>query len=202
MSMEVLPIIYLHKREIYDKMEGEAVPLNALFDVLPPDEKVYVYDRDGLEKDKPNLYLYQKLSQRHTLWVDGGPRTLGDVVDILMAGAAALTVRQEIWRNVDVSAIKELTENEVYLCADIRASQQTVKQVTGTLGQETGTVLFNAATLADLRTISYLQKAGKKGYKLYVCGPNDERAKYWEDKQITGLIIELPYWKRVKKNGF
>lgn len=200
--MKLLPAIHLYKKEIHDKRTGKVIPLNTLFDIIPSDEKVYVYDQDGIEKDKPNLYLYQKLSERYDLWIDSSPRVLGDVVDMLMAGATALTIRQDAWKNIDISSIKEITENDVFLYADC-SSTSSVKPPTTSIGHETGVVLFinESDTRIDFCATSYLAKVEKRGCKLYVYDLAFEHIKYWKHKQIMGLITELPHWQKVKKNG-
>lgn len=181
-------------------MIGAVLSLSDLFDAVPSDEKVYLYDHDGIEKDKPNLCLYQKLSERYTLWVDGGPRTSGDVVDMLMTGITTLTVRQTVWRSIDLSTIKELTENEVFLFAGI-FNNTVISPSTEQLGQEAGVVLFSSDAQMDSRRYQHLLHTGKKGYKVFVYDGSLDHFKYWKNKDITGLITDLPYWKKVKGNG-
>ncbi len=199
MSMVIIPTIHLYERAIYDKIDGKIIPLDALFDNISSEKKVYIVDHDGLEKDNPNLCLYPKLSDRYAIWVDSGPKTLGDVVDILMAGATAITLRQDIWRGMGVSSIKEITENEVFFYADV-LTNTALKPAIETFGQETGTVLFtnNDTSLAEFRVNSYLLKA-EKGYKVYIYDAALERISYWKNKKITGLITDLSKWQEFKK---
>jgi len=75
--MEIIPLIYLKKRKILAEKEGECLSLNEMSEQINKDEKIYVLDIDGIEKDKPNLCLYPKLSENHKIWVDAGPRVLG-----------------------------------------------------------------------------------------------------------------------------
>ena len=92
--------------------EGYRLSFNEILEHVDKDVNIYVLDIDGIEKDKPNLCLYQDLSKSHVLWVDTGPRVLGDIVDVIMAGATNITIRNNLWRGLDVSSIKEITDRK------------------------------------------------------------------------------------------
>ncbi len=80
-------------------------------------------DLDGIEKDESNLDIYQKLSKKYQLWIDAAPRTLGDVVDVFMAGAKNITLRKTFYPQVNLESIREITENKIY--ANIEIYDQT-----------------------------------------------------------------------------
>ena len=98
---------------------SEKISLNGLLERVKDDE-LYVLDHDGIEKNKPNLCLYQKLSKNHELWIDAGPQTLGDVVDSVVAGATAITIRKKLWRDADIFGIKEVIENKIYVDVNLK----------------------------------------------------------------------------------
>ena len=109
--MEIIPVLTLDKRidtkeqsELADRLEG-----------IESDKTVYVLDLHGINKDKPNLCVYQRLSRDFDLWIDSGPRNLGDVVDNFLAGASAVTLRDNTWKNINIPGIREVSENKIYL---------------------------------------------------------------------------------------
>ena len=50
--MEIIPLIYLRKRKIVGKKEGEWLSLNELTKQVEKDSIIYVLDIDGIEKNK------------------------------------------------------------------------------------------------------------------------------------------------------
>ena len=87
-KMEIIPVITMEKREISKK---QSKFLKKYLDERARQKPLYILDLFGINKDKPNLCTYQKLSKDFELWIDSGPRNLGDVVDIFMAGANAVS---------------------------------------------------------------------------------------------------------------
>jgi len=106
--MKIIPLIYFQKRKIYAEKDGDALSLKELLSYLDKDTEIYVYDKDGIGRDKPNLCTYPKLSKHCKLWVDWGPRSLGDIVDAVMAGATNITLRKNLWPKADISNIREM----------------------------------------------------------------------------------------------
>ena len=53
--MKIIPLIYFQKRKIYAEKEGDALSLKELLSYLDKDTEIYVYDKDGIDRDKPNL---------------------------------------------------------------------------------------------------------------------------------------------------
>ena len=92
--MEIIPLIRMEKRKILD----DALSDNVL-EQIDEEQIIYILDMDGIEKDKPNLCIYQRLSKSHDLRIDNGPRNLGDVVDATMAGATDITLRKTYAHN-------------------------------------------------------------------------------------------------------
>lgn len=63
-------------------------------------DRVYVVDRRGVQRNKPDVDLLQDLAGETELWVDAGPRYAEDVVDLLIAGASHVVVR---WHTLDAA---------------------------------------------------------------------------------------------------
>jgi len=84
---------------------------------------IYIYDEDGITKNQPNVSLYQRLTSVAELWVDAGPRTVGDIVDDVFSGAERIVIRPDLWDELDLQNVVDLTENELmalYHSADIQ----------------------------------------------------------------------------------
>ena len=116
--MRTIPLIYFQKRKIRAEEDGDLVSFNDVFEGVDKDEEIYVLDLDGIRMDKPNLCSYPKLSEHCKLWVDAGPRILGDVVDMVMAGATDITIRKSLCPKLDISSIREITESKIYTEVD------------------------------------------------------------------------------------
>ena len=121
--MEQVPLIKIHKRQILPD-----TPLNEeeILEKIGENSLLYILDIDGIEKDKPNLCTFQKLSKNFDLWLDFGPRNLGDIVDGFMAGATRITIRREFCRQIDVDSIREITENKIYANINLESKQKIV----------------------------------------------------------------------------
>ena len=88
-------MIYIKSRKIRIGRNSDSMSLKDFLKLTEDKKKIYIFDMDGLEKDKPNLCTYQRLSSFVELWVDNGPRNIGDVVDSTMAGATDITLRKK-----------------------------------------------------------------------------------------------------------
>ena len=200
--MEIIPLIYLKKREILVEREGQRLSLNEMSEKVDKDEKLYILDIDGIEKDKPNLCLYPKLSENHKIWVDAGPRVLGDVVDSIMAGATNVTVRKKIWPEIDTSSIKEITENEIY--AEISPKSQNMQIIEfSLLNNVDGLVVFNDKNQieTDFKCGSYLKNLCIK-FKMYAYESNQKNFSYWKTLGVAGVLVDLDKIKEFRKHGF
>jgi hypothetical protein len=109
--MKIIPVIKLKDRKIIPEHE-------ASLEKLAEDALVYIYDIDGIEKDKPALCIYQTLSKKYLLWIDSGPRTLGDIVDIFLTGAESITIRKKYYPQINIEKIRDFSENKIYTCVE------------------------------------------------------------------------------------
>jgi len=80
----------------------------------PPNKPLYLLDEDGVTDNRPNYNIYQRLSGHADLWIDAGPRTVEDVMDIVMAGATAVIFRPSLWPMLDVDEILNITDCSLY----------------------------------------------------------------------------------------
>lgn len=190
MAMDIVPLIRLKKRKMI-KENDEILSLDKLKNLVKKDVPVYLYDIDGIEKDKPNLCLYQKISQFQKIWIDAGPRVLGDVVDAIMAGATSITLRKDIWKDIHVPSIKEITESDIFL--EVGTTTNEIYDLNPSLFNELdGFVLFaNKLNLdRDFKLKSYLKNLFKN-YKIYVYESDPKNLSNWKNLGVSGILMDI-----------
>ena len=154
-------------------------------------KKLYILDHDGLEKNKPNLCLYQKLSKYHEIWVDAGPQVLGDVVDSVIAGSTAITIRKNLWRDINVSVIKEITENKIY--REVNLNNYNLPRITSSLVYNVdGLVVFDKKNQIenDFKYAEYLKSICIR-YETYAYEIKKTNALYWKKLGVRGILTEI-----------
>ena len=122
--MNIVPLIYVKDGKLLDGKDGNQVSIDDLFKRVEKDTMLYVLDLDGIEHNNPSLDLYQKLTEHCILWIDDGPRRLDDVMDTIMAGATNITLRKDLWPEIDYPGVFELTDDEMYFVS-IRTTKRT-----------------------------------------------------------------------------
>ncbi len=200
--MEIIPLIYLKKRKIVSGKEKEHLTIDELGKIIGKDSKIYVLDLDGIDKYKPNLCLYPKLSEKYELWVDAGPRALGDIVDSIMAGATKITVRKNIWPELSIPAIKEITECGTY--AHIDNKNQNIRSINlSFLNDVDGLVsLTNKNRMdADFKYTSFLKDMCTK-YNVYTYDSKQKNYYYWKNFGVAGLFVDMIKTMEFKINEF
>lgn len=199
--MKFVPLIHLQKRKIFDGKDGKQLSFNELLDLSDKDKIVYVLDKDGLEKDKPNLCLYPKLSEHLNIWVDAGPRVLGDVVDEVMAGATNITVRTFLWPKAEIAAIQEMTEIDIYAHVGLKNQKQRDIEVSFFEGVA-GLVVFDTKHQIemDFKSSAFLRQLRTK-HSFYVYESNPKHVSYWEKLGAEGLLVKISKIEEFEKHG-
>src|SRR5512136_1376900 len=105
--MNIVPLVSVNYARLHDGKHGETLLLEDVPTRIPKDSLLYVLDLDGIERNNPNLELYQRLAEHCVLWIDNGPRRIDDVMDTIMAGATNLTLREELWPALDMPGVQE-----------------------------------------------------------------------------------------------
>lgn len=195
--MEIIPLIKLKKREI----QGYSKPfIKDILKEINENEKIYILDLDGIEKDKPNLCTFQRLSSSYDLWVDFGPRNLGDIVDAVMAGATSITLRKPLWPNLEVSDIKDITENEIFTNIDFEYKgkydfkDMYKKYIDGFVNFNSRERIESSFQNSDfLKTIS-MKKT------IYTYESDSKNLSYWKGFDIKGIFVDFDIIKEFK-NG-
>jgi hypothetical protein len=195
--MEIIPFITLRNRKIINS----TISLDKLSQYTKEEEKLYVLDLDGVEKDKPNLCTFQKISSKYQLWIDCGPRALGDVVDIFMTGAESVTLRKTLFSSLNISDIREISENKVYLKIDYQNYKK--DNIYNSFFKEyDGFVSFNnkEEIEQDFKFEEFLNKIQMQN-KIYFYEKEIRNRNFWEKIGATGLIVDIDKLKEFK-NGF
>ena len=189
--MDLIPLIYMKKRKIHVEKTQSSITLKEFLKQVEGEKKIYIFDLDGIEKDKPNLCTYQRLSGSHELWVDNGPRNLGDIVDATMAGATDITLRKNLCPQLYVSKIKEITENKIYENIDF------VEELS--FGDADGLVNFNSREEIErnFKHSDFLKRRGLKN-KIYSYETDLKNRTYWERFGVEGLLVDLNKLKEFK----
>ena len=189
--MDLIPLIYMKKRKIHVEKTQSSITLKEFLKQVEGEKKIYIFDLDGIEKDKPNLCTYQRLSGSQELWVDNGPRNLGDIVDATMAGATDITLRKNLCAQLYVSEIKEITENKIYENIDFDEELS--------FGDADGLVNFNSREEIErnFKHSDFLKKRGLKN-KIYSYETDLENRAYWERFGVEGLLVDLNKLKEFK----
>ena len=196
--MEIIPLINLKKGKMVEPKYLENVSLNELLERFK-DDKLYILDHDGIEKNKPNLCLYQKLSKHHELWVDAGPQVLGDVVDSVIAGANSITIRKNLWQDTDISGIKEISENKIY--GEVTLERYSISgTITSLVYDVDGLVVFDKKNQieGDFKSAERLKDICKR-YETYAYGLKKKNVAYWEKLGVTGLLIDIEREEEFKR---
>ena len=194
--MEIIPLIKLKKRKIIDEDESSS---DNIFEQIDEEQLLYILDLDGIEKDKPNLCTYQKLSKSYELWIDNGPRNLGDVVDAFMAGATRITIRKDLCLQLDIPSIREITENKIYININLE-DQKTQVSEDMFYHEIDGLVNFNnrEKIRLDFRYSEFLKQFSIKN-KIYSYESDPLTVSYWKNYGVEGLLVEIKKLQEFKK---
>ena len=191
--MDYIPIITMKNRNIYDKPNGNKLDLEKIIqEDLKNQERIYVLDLDGIKRNKPNLCLYQKISSLKKLIVDIGPREMGDIVDTVISGVENIVIRKEKWKNVDISAIKKVTENNILQKIDLEKPDYS--------DQADGYILIeNRKKIEESLKYSNYVKKITSNKTVYAYEKNPENIHYWDRLNTDSLLIDLKNKDRFTK---
>jgi hypothetical protein len=198
--MEIIPLIRFYKRSIFIDEEGEPSSLQTLTDLFQKETLLYCLDLDGIEKEKPNLCSYPKLSKHFSLWVDAGPRNLGDIVDAVLAGAQKITVRTSLWQNFDSSKVRDITECELFVDFDPKCYSNDFNLVSFQRDVDGVIILNRRERLESDFTSRGSIRALCTQCNLYVYETNPKQVTYWKNMGISGLIVDVKKEEEFKKH--
>jgi len=194
--MELIPLIYIKNRKLYVENEGEQISLDEILKNIDKNNKIYFLDVDGIDKNKPNLCTYQRILPNYEIWVDAGPRVIGDVVDFVMAGATSVTIRKNLFPINEISKIKEMTESKIYIVLDLQNEKQRNANFSFILEVDGFVIFYDENQIEkDFKSSEFLKTLCSK-FKVYAIDPHGKNTTYWKNRGAAGLLIDF---KRIKQ---
>ena len=195
--MNIIPLVHIKKRKI---VNSDFNTLENIKDLLSSYEDYFIYilDHDGINKNRPNLCLFQKLSKKYNLWVDTGPRVIGDIVDSVIAGASKITVRENLINKRDTSIINDFIENEIYININLNFSSSLDEYKIKS--NVNGFVLLNNEEddRYDFKSEGYLKNI-VKNTKTYYYLSKKENFNYIKNYDFEGYLIDVDKIKEYEK---
>ena len=189
--MDLIPLIYIEDRKIRIGKTSEPMSVKDFLKDNKDKKKIYIFDLDGINSDKPNLCTYQRLASFSDLWVDNGPRNLGDVVDTTMAGATDITLRKNLSPQLHISNIREITENNIYEYEEL--------DDINLFFDSDGIVTFkNKENLdSDFKLKDNIKRIISKNMT-YVYDSDMKDKSFWEKLGVQGLLVDLKNMAEIK----
>jgi len=188
--MELVPFISLKDGKIHTGTTMDLITIDNVFNRVNKDTMLYVLDFDGITNNNSNVDLYQKLADHCILWIDSGPRRIDDVMDTIMAGATSITVRTDLWPDVNIPDIVEITDNDIYLALtpDHLEQPRTILRSYENLG---AVVFSEDKHFEHVLTSAYMLSEPMLKHKIYLYSGSPQNASYWSQRGVTGLLVDL-----------
>ena len=189
--MENIPLI-----TITEQIKTNQIPLliENISTKIDENTTIYIQDQNGIQKNKPNLCLYQKLSRDYNTWIDNGPRTIGDIVDTFMSGANTITIREPLYRKLNINDIKDITENQIFLNINLE------KPTNIFFPKIDGKTLFEKReTIENNPKYNNILKQQTKNTPLYIHENNPQNLNLWKKYNPQGIITNLDNIKEFKQ---
>jgi len=183
--MEIIPLIKIRKNRIINEIDD----IDTYLEKIKP-KKLYILDLDGIERNKPNLCTFQRLSKIYDIWVDNGPRNLGDIVDILMSGAEKITITSDLYDDLHIEQIRYITENMIYEKIDI--SEKDEKSIVFSSKSFDGFVNLN--NRSELEKDFFSKEIIKKHIQkkpIYVYENDSKNIEYWKKIGDINFLVDL-----------
>lgn len=192
--MNIIPLLHMKKKRIRTTQDA-VIQVREVFKRIKKDTELYILDDDGITENKPNLSLYQQLSERYTLWVDTGPRSLGEVMDVVMAGATTVVVRTYRWPKIDLANIREITECDIYAILENDKEPMLLSEVNGL-------VFFPVKDQTEENNSPHpLLRGFIEKLPIYVYEPDPKKEHDWEAAGVTGVLIDIENIEENKTYG-
>jgi hypothetical protein len=199
--MNLLPFIKFYRGKSI-LSNGRKLSYDDLRDLMDVDNRLYIYDFDAIKRNKPNLSLYQKLSESYEIWVDAEPVDEWDVVDFLMAGANTIVLRDEDPSKLDLYKIRELTDMKI-----LKNLDNNFKEFGGVyfdFSQDyDGFVLIETDVLKikDFKFEGFVKKIAKDN-DFFVYDNDSKNITYWRRLGVQNYLVPIEKIKEFKKYAF
>lgn len=199
--MQIIPLIKIKERYTTNNVNEKTQEFIKELENHENITQIYILDIPGIETNKPNLCAYQKLSTRYDLWIDSGPRNIGDVVDLITAGAEKITIRKNFATEGISQEVKKFTENEIYSNIELGRSFEEINNNSFDSFIE-GFVNFNLKnTFEDSYENSTILKQHQKLKPIYTFENDKYNVEYWKKQEIDNFLVELDKYEEFSKNA-
>ncbi len=205
--MQLIPAISIRKKRVVITEEGEYLPVGEPIEVLRALEKegyelFYIMDMDGVEKNRMQIPVIERIAAEFRIWLDGGFRTVGDVEDALVLGAEMAVISSKNIRSMeDVRRAHELSDNLIFSAdyfegilkwGNVPDNLEDMAEELGEIGLKR--VIFTV--LGKDAPVDNVIELFSKDFQLWL-GGNIDIERYEGDERIEGLII--PYSRLMGK---
>jgi len=191
--MQKIPVIYFKKNKIKTSQDSKEISLEDLVEKYSNQKQLYIFDYDGIEKNRPNLCSYPKLSKNFDIWVDSKPEELGDIVDYVLSGGYKIIIRKNQIEKNNIDHIKDITENEIYAGLNLSEIKNLDLEIPD-LDKFDGFIIFN--TKDEIEKDYHIREKFNKivtNKDIYIYEPKGKYKVYWNGKKIKGLLVDLEY---------
>lgn len=97
-----VPVIVKDDRYKQYSENGEQISTWDLMGKLESYDKIYLLDLNGIEKNRPNFDIIQKISSRKEIWADLGARSVETITDTFIAGGDKAVVSTRTMGSLDM----------------------------------------------------------------------------------------------------
>ena len=118
--MEQIPAISIKRKKVVVTEGEEYVTVGEPVDILRDlerkgYERFYIMDIEGIERNRMQIPIIDRLASEFLIWLDGGFRKVGEVEDGLVLGAEMAVISSKSIRSMEeVRKATELSENIVF----------------------------------------------------------------------------------------
>jgi len=187
--MEYVPVLYLTS-------DDQKIGLNTidLRDLMKKEgfTDLYIIDELGIKKNKPQYKFYQRFSTLFDLWVDTGPRDIGDVVDDIFSGTKRIIIRLDLWNEDSLKSIREVTDHEIYVAVALN-SISSLSESRLFFDDADGVVLF----VTDNDSLNFKIESDInqliKDTSVYVFDM-EKNEPIWSSKDIKGFLRDINHY--------
>lgn len=113
--MQTIPIITLTEKYLFGDKKHTTISLTDIIEKTDEETPLYLFDTHAICGGETNFDIIRRLSQRRVVWLDAAPQNAGDIIDFFLAGAKAVIIRPDHWKESTLHEIKQYSENPIYL---------------------------------------------------------------------------------------
>jgi hypothetical protein len=187
--MQIVALVTIMKKQLYCDQLQTSISLQEILNKTDEETPLYLQDHDALQGQGPSFDVFQRLCVHRPLWIDAGPQSVGDVIDLFMAGATVVIIRPHHWKRCSMQDIKQYTENPVYY--EISTHDPGIS-----LTESDGYVFLDDSQLSTASQLpSNIMRLGSTK-PVYVYTTAAYLPSEWKEKAQVGRIIDLKDYRK------